>query len=244
MSITNDLIELNGNKSDIQDALVAKGVATAGKHGFNKFAEDITSITNQYTASDEGKVVSSGQLVAQTSTTATANGTINTTTNNEVVVNVPNTYTAGDEGKVVSSGSLVAQTAYPTTITENGTYNTTENNSVTVNVASTGKQIEPLTITNSHFSAQNIFILYDSTSMDIYGNCNVSYMSASDLYATYQSDIDVSRLLNKNVMMGGTSSHMKFKISSIDTTTKTITLDTSTGSQNFQTSVYAFASYT
>lgn len=44
MSIVNDLIELNGDKSDIQDALVAKGVTSAGKHGFNKFAEDISAI--------------------------------------------------------------------------------------------------------------------------------------------------------------------------------------------------------
>lgn len=44
MSITDDLIELNGNKSDIQDALVAKGVTSAEKHGFNKFAEDISAI--------------------------------------------------------------------------------------------------------------------------------------------------------------------------------------------------------
>lgn len=45
MSIVNDLIELNDNKSDIQDALVAKGVTSAGKHGFNKFAEDISTIS-------------------------------------------------------------------------------------------------------------------------------------------------------------------------------------------------------
>ena len=88
MSIVNDLIELNGDKSDIQDALVAKGVTSAGKHGFNKFAEDIASITNQYTSSDEGKVVSGGSLVAQTSRNVTANGTYDTTTNNSVVVNV------------------------------------------------------------------------------------------------------------------------------------------------------------
>lgn len=135
MSIVNDLIELNGDKSDIQDALVAKGVTSAGKHGFNKFAEDITSITNQYALSDEGKVVDNGALVAQTSATATTNGTIDTTTNNEVVVNVPNSYTQVDEGKVVSNGALASQTAYPTTITENGTYDTTLNNSVTVEVS-------------------------------------------------------------------------------------------------------------
>lgn len=133
-TITDTITELADNKSDIQDALVAKGVTLAAGHGFNKFAEDIGTITNRYIQADEGKVVSSGELVAQTSTTAITNGTIDTTTNNQVVVNVPNSYTAGDEGKVVSNGALVAQTAYSSTITENGTYNTTENNSVTVNV--------------------------------------------------------------------------------------------------------------
>lgn len=140
MSIVNDLIELDCDKSDIQDALVAKGVTSAGKHGFNKFAKDIASITNQYTSSDEGKVVSNGSLVAQTSTTATSNGTIDTTTNNEVVVNVANSYTASDEGKVVSGGVLVNQTNYGT-VTENGTYDTTTNNSVTVSVPMTTKSI-------------------------------------------------------------------------------------------------------
>lgn len=155
MSIVNDLIELNGDKSDIQDALVAKGVASAGKHGFGKFAADITSITNQYSLSDEGKVVSGGALIAQTSTTATTNGTIDTTTNNEVVVNVSNSYTQADEGKVVSNGALVTQTAYPTTITENGTYDTTTNNSVTVEISGGSVQtgsLNSITVRNSSFT--------------------------------------------------------------------------------------------
>lgn len=41
-----------------------------------------------FSPSDEGKVVVNGSLVSQTSTTVTTNGTYNTTTNNEVVVNV------------------------------------------------------------------------------------------------------------------------------------------------------------
>lgn len=45
-------------------------------------------VPNTYTASDEGKVVSGGELVGQTSRTVTENGTIDTTLNNEVVVNV------------------------------------------------------------------------------------------------------------------------------------------------------------
>ena len=131
-SIAQNLIKLSTDKTNIQTALVNKGVSVASTHGFDDFATDITSITNTYTNDDEGKVVSDGALVAQTSTTATVNGTIDTTTNNEVVVNVPNSYTQVDEGKVVSNGALINQIAYPTTITENGTYDTTTNNSVTV----------------------------------------------------------------------------------------------------------------
>lgn len=95
--------------------------------------EITTDVPNSYTAGDEGKVVSSGALVAQTSRSITQNGATDTTTNNEVIVNVPNSYVAADEGKVVSNGALVAQTAHAT-VTSNGTYDTTRNNSMTVAV--------------------------------------------------------------------------------------------------------------
>ena len=48
------------------------------------------NVPNSYAASDEGKVVSNGALVAQTAhAEVTQNGTIDTTLNNSVVVNVP-----------------------------------------------------------------------------------------------------------------------------------------------------------
>jgi len=48
------------------------------------------NVPNTYGASDDGKVVSNGALVSQTAhAEVTANGTIDTTTNNSVVVNVP-----------------------------------------------------------------------------------------------------------------------------------------------------------
>ena len=46
------------------------------------------NVPNSYTEGDEGKVVSSGALVAQTSRNITENGTYDTTLNDEVVVNV------------------------------------------------------------------------------------------------------------------------------------------------------------
>lgn len=94
------------------------------------------SVPNTYAAGDEGKVVSSGALVSQTSTTASSNGTIDTTLHNSVAISVPNTYAAGDEGKVVSSGALVSQTSR--NVTANGTIDTTLNNQVVVNVSGGG----------------------------------------------------------------------------------------------------------
>lgn len=50
----------------------------------------VAAVPNTYLASDEGKVVSGGSLVSQTShATVTENGTIDTTLNNSVTINVP-----------------------------------------------------------------------------------------------------------------------------------------------------------
>lgn len=51
-------------------------------------AEITANVPNTYAAADEGKVVDDGALVAQTSRNIDTNGTYDTTTNNEVVVNV------------------------------------------------------------------------------------------------------------------------------------------------------------
>lgn len=51
-------------------------------------AQITTNVPNSYSASDEGKVVSSGALVSQSSQTITENGTYDTTLKNSVVVNV------------------------------------------------------------------------------------------------------------------------------------------------------------
>ena len=77
-------------KTAIGNAITAKGGTVSQDDGLEDFAADIGTITNQYTAGDEGKVVSNGALVAQTAypTTITENGTYNTTENNSVTVNV------------------------------------------------------------------------------------------------------------------------------------------------------------
>lgn len=107
------------------------------------------NVPNTYEAGDEGKVVSNGALVSQTSANINSNGTVDTTLNNQVVVSVPNSYVAADEGKVVSNGALVAQTS--TTITENGTVDTTLNNQVTVNVSASANGVIWLTQDNDGY---------------------------------------------------------------------------------------------
>lgn len=85
-------------------------------------AEIITNVPNSYESSDEGKVVSNGALVSQTSQSITANGTYDTTTKNSVSVAVPT--------GITPSGSQ--------TFTENGTYDVTSLAEAVVNVASSG----------------------------------------------------------------------------------------------------------
>lgn len=62
----------------------------------NGNAQDVKSyekvnvnVPNTYAAGDEGKVVSNGALVTQTSDTVTDNGTYNTTLKNQIVVAIP-----------------------------------------------------------------------------------------------------------------------------------------------------------
>ena len=69
-------------------------------------AQITTNVHNSYTSSDEGKVVSSGALVSQSSQTVTENGTYDTTLKNEVVVNV-----SGSGGDTDVLKAIVERTA-------------------------------------------------------------------------------------------------------------------------------------
>lgn len=147
-------------------------------------------VPNSYTAEDAGKVVVEGALVSQTSTTKTANGTYDTTTNNEVVVEVPNTYTAADEGKVVSSGALVSQTSR--TVTANDTYDTTTNNEVVVAVPGPSGSIN-ITQNDTYDVTQ-----YASAVVNVSGGGGSSYtlLHEEDLSINIQSGTQVIKTVN------------------------------------------------
>lgn len=112
--------------------LVSKTITSNGSYNpASDSADGYSAVTvnvpNSYAAADEGKVVSSGALVAQTARASeiTANGTYDTTLNDEVTVNVPAGGTPGEvifsEYKGQSSGST--QTIATThTVSKAGTY--------------------------------------------------------------------------------------------------------------------------
>ena len=65
------------------------GTYNAAADGADGYSTVVVNVPNTYTAADEGKVVASGALAAQTAVTVTANGTYDTTDNNSVTVSIP-----------------------------------------------------------------------------------------------------------------------------------------------------------
>ena len=65
-----------------------KSINSNGTHDVIGYASASVAVPNSYSASDEGKVVSNGALVAQTSDTVTTNDTYDTTLINSLTVNV------------------------------------------------------------------------------------------------------------------------------------------------------------
>lgn len=65
-----------------------KSITENGTYDVTQYASASVSVPNTYSAGDEGKVVSNGALVAQTSDTVTTNDTYDTTLINSLTVNV------------------------------------------------------------------------------------------------------------------------------------------------------------
>lgn len=81
-------VTVNPIPSDYVIPTGSKSIDTNGTHDVAGYASAAVSVPNSYAAGDEGKVVSNGALVSQTTTTVSDNGTVDTTTIREVTVSV------------------------------------------------------------------------------------------------------------------------------------------------------------
>jgi hypothetical protein len=79
------------------------------------------AVPNSYSQSDEGKVVSNGALVAQSSDTVTQNGTVDTTLINSLTVNVSG---GGGSGLEYEEGTYTAASDSIPTISFSNSHNT------------------------------------------------------------------------------------------------------------------------
>ena len=102
-------------------SVTANGTYAASSDSLDGYSSVSVNVANSYGSSDEGKVVSSGALVAQTarSDAITVNGTYNTTTNNSVTVNVSgggSSVIVGEcdpDDEVGNVGSIYVKVQYP-----------------------------------------------------------------------------------------------------------------------------------
>ncbi len=89
----------------------AKNITANGNNQDVKAYEKVNvNVPNTYAAGDDGKVVSNGALVSQSSQTINENGTYDTTLKNEVVVDVQSG--GGGGGTVIASGTVAGNGGY------------------------------------------------------------------------------------------------------------------------------------
>lgn len=72
----------------IDKTISANGTYNASSDNADGFKKAVVNVPNSYSAGDEGKVVSNGALVAQSSDSVTQNGTVDTTLISSLEVNV------------------------------------------------------------------------------------------------------------------------------------------------------------
>lgn len=117
----NDLtIEAFPQASIIRKSISENGVYDPTSDNADGFGVVTVSVPNSYSLADNGKVVSGSALVAQTSRYITTNGTYDTTTKNQVVVNVPGG--GGGSGKEHEIIARTISSYEDSEITEIGSY--------------------------------------------------------------------------------------------------------------------------
>lgn len=118
--------KLNGGGGGGEAVLIDKNISANGTYNASSDNADgykkvVVSVPNSYSAGDEGKVVSNGALVSQTSVTYTENGTYDTTLKNSVTVDVQ-----GSSGQQIGIQTPNANPLAMLYALENGTAKTGE----------------------------------------------------------------------------------------------------------------------
>ena len=103
-----------------------KSISSNGTHDVVGYASASVNVPNSYSAGDEGKVVSNGALVAQSSDSVTQNGTVDTTLINSLTVNVSGSGSDENFEKLLN-GTLVTVDNSNLTSLRNGAFMNSSN---------------------------------------------------------------------------------------------------------------------
>lgn len=186
------------------------------------------AVPNTYAAGDEGKVVSSGALVAQTSGSTSANGTVDTTLINSLSVSVPASAVVSGTLTVDSSGTKdvtnyqYASVPAGTAGTPTATKGTVSNHAVTVTpsvtnsagwVASETKTGTAVTVQASELDSGTKSITANGTNQDVVGyaavdvavqpNVGTKSITTNGTYTASSDNLDGYSEVTVNVSGGG-----------------------------------------
>ena len=93
----------------VSKSITANGTYDPADDNADGYSSVTVDVPNSYTAADEGKVVSNGALVAQSSDTVTQNGTVDTTLISSLLVNVSGG--GGQAVKLINPSSVTQNTS-------------------------------------------------------------------------------------------------------------------------------------
>lgn len=194
------------------------GTYNASSDNLDGYSQVTVAVPNSYSSSDEGKVVSSGALVSQTSSSTSTNGTVDTTTINSLTVSVP-TGTARTSSDLQVSGATVTAPA--------GLYASSASKSVASGTAGTP------TATKGTVSNHSVSVTPSVTNTTGYitGSTKTGTavtVSASELVSgsetkTANGTYDVTNLAELVVNVSGTSKNTQVVQSTTRTNSSTMT---------------------